>query len=463
MKHRDNNQTPRGSYILAALRRHCLNGDAYIPVSDAYRICCGDHRVSYEVFHEDLREQIRLGKVELEGSRLYLGRTLRYENSAADHLAAILLDNELPCHAVPEELKVDELTLNKEQREAVTLALSHRLSVILGGAGSGKTTLIRGIVQQFGKKAHRVLAAPTGKAARNLTDRTGLMARTVHSALGMRPDDDFLSPVVWESVGLVIVDEASMLSLEMLAGLLCTMRRNCRLVLLGDPNQLLSVGSGNVLPDLLELGVPYIQLESNHRQAEAGEGLQNNVVGFSRHHSLSDLTFDESFVLHEKDEAHVRELLVREAARSYLNGERVQVLSPYNKATELSVDKLNRALQKLVNPARADRTELHNGGCCFRHGDRVMITQNDREKCCVNGDVGVLWINDANEEMPVYHVRLPDGRCPGWIGYEGLRHMTLAYALTVHKAQGSEYDTVLMPVTDSFSGMLYRNLIYTAI
>ena len=112
--------------------------------------------------------------------------------------------------------------------------------------------------------------------------------------------------------------------------------------------------------------------------------------------------------------------------------------------TEFSVDKLNRALQELVNPAREDRAELQYGGCCFRHGDRVTITRNDRDKGCVNGDVGILWIVDASEETPVYHVMLPDGHCPGWKGYEGLKNMTLAYAVTVHKAQGSEYNTILM-------------------
>lgn len=453
----------RGNYIPNALTRHCLNGDGYVPMNDAYQICCKDTRISYGTFREDLREQILMKKVEPEGSRLYLRRTLRYENSAAGHLAALIPRNDLPCSVIPEKLKVGELTLSEEQREAVALALSHRLSIILGGAGSGKTTLIRAIVQQYGRDGHGVLAAPTGEAARNLIERTGLEARTVHSALGMRPDDDFLTPVVWECVGLVIVDEASMLSLEMLAGFLCTMRPDCRMVLLGDPNQLLSVGSGNVLPDLLELGVPHIRLESNHRQAESGEGLQSNVVGFSRHHSLSDLIFDESFVFHELDEAHVREQLVQEAAQSYLRGENIQVLSPNNRATKLSVDKLNRAIQQLVNPAEEGRAELRYDGSCYRHGDRVMITRNDRDKCCVNGDVGMLWINDTDEENPVYHVMLPDGRCPGWEGYEGLRNMTLAYAVTVHKAQGSEYNTILMPVISGFSWMLYRNLIYTAI
>lgn len=144
---------------------------------------------------------------------------------------------------------------------AVELALSSRLSLILGGAGSGKTTLVRAIMDHRPSKNGWVLCSPTGKAARNLTDRTGFQARTVHSALGMHPDEDFLSPVAWAHTDLVIVDEASMMTLEMLAGILCRAPGYCHIVLLGDPNQLLSVGAGNVIPNLLELGVPICRLE----------------------------------------------------------------------------------------------------------------------------------------------------------------------------------------------------------
>lgn len=237
---------PRGNYIPASLAQHCLNGDAYVPMAESYRICCGEKSgISFSIFQNDLTEQFGLGCITREGTRLYLTRTLRYEESAASHLAAILLSNEVDPPTIPDELKVGELTLVPEQRQAVRFALSHRLSIILGGAGSGKTTLIRAIAAQYGNESRRVLCAPTGKAARNLTERTGCVARTIHSALGMHPNDDFLSPVIWENVGLVIVDEASMASLEMLAGILCTVREDCRIVLLGDCNQLLSVGSGS--------------------------------------------------------------------------------------------------------------------------------------------------------------------------------------------------------------------------
>lgn len=454
---------PRGSYIPAALAQHCMNGDAYIPATDAYQICCGGRRVSYSVFQEDLREQLRLKKLSREGNRLYLGRTLRYESDASERLALLLADQTVADARIPDKIQVGSVTLSEEQREAVKLALSNRLSIILGGAGSGKTTLIQAIVKSMGKGGIRVLAAPTGKAARNLSERTGMIARTVHSALGLFPDEDFLSPVIWPTVDLVIVDEASMMSLEMLAGFLCKMNSACHLVLVGDPNQLLSVGSGNVLPDLLHLGFPVCVLTRNHRQAEAGHGLRRNVVGFSQCHGLNDLTFDESFALQEMNEAQIRMQLVQDAVRRYRQGENVQVLSPYNRATALSADQLNRDIQKLVNPSSPEKAELFSGGQCFRQGDRVMITKNDKERQCVNGDVGVLRIIGGTKERPVYCVVLPDGRISVWNDYEGLQNMSLAYAITIHKAQGSEYDTILLPVSDGFAGMLHRNLFYTAI
>lgn len=454
----------RGNYIPVALERYCMNGDAYVSVADSYRICCGEKPgITYAAFQKDLTEQFRLGTVVREGGRLYLKRTLRYEVSAANYLAGILSANELELPLIPEKLTVGELILCEEQREAVCFALSHRLSVILGGAGSGKTTLIRAIASQYGGEASRVICAPTGKAARNLTERTGCVARTVHSALGMQPNEDFLSPVIWENVGLVIVDEASMMTLEMLVGILCKMRKNCRVVLLGDPNQLLSVGSGNVLPDLLRLKVPHVRLVSNHRQEGGARGLLHNVVGFSELNSVSDLAFDDSFMLVEMEESLVRDALVEEAVKCYLAGESVQVLSPYNRVTELSVAKLNAAIQNLVNPAAEDKRELRCGGKVFREGDRVIITKNDRERDCSNGDVGVFHILELEEDILGYCVELPKGRCPAWHKEVGMKNLSLAYALTVHKVQGSETDTILMPIADSFSNMLYRNLLYTAI
>lgn len=241
----------RGAYIRDTMEELAKNGNAYFSAEEIFAAC--KPRAAFRQFHADLLYLMQTGQVAREGSRLYLRHTLRYENFAAQKLAEILADN----HAAPIEHPLPmthrDVTLNAEQKEAVLMAESHRISLILGGAGSGKTTLINVLGRA---PLEIVIAAPTGKAARNLRERTGLTCRTIHSALGKIPDEDFLDPVRWETVEMVIADEASMVSLEMLSGMLNRMNPRCRLVLLGDPYQLPAVGSGNVISDLLALASP---------------------------------------------------------------------------------------------------------------------------------------------------------------------------------------------------------------
>ena len=309
-----------------------------------------------------------------------------------------------------------------------------------------------------------MLCAPTGKAARNLTTRTGFEARTVHSALGLRPDDDFLEPVQWPYVSLLVIDEASMMTLEMLAGILQRVPETCRVVLVGDPYQLLCVGAGNVLPDLLSLGIPNITLKTPHRQSKDATGLVHNTTRFSALSRTADLVFDDSFRLVQLEEKDIQAAIRDEAVKRYLAGESVQVLSPFNRATDLSVQSLNRAIQPLANPPFDGKHFLRlKKGPAFRSDDRVMITQNDRERRCCNGDVGILKIRSQPHETHDYSVALPDGRRPTWDDTSGLAHMCTAYAITVHKSQGSEYDTVLIPVSKQMQSMMVRNLLYTAI
>jgi exodeoxyribonuclease V alpha subunit len=269
--------------------------------------------------------------------------------------------------------------------------------------------------------------------------------------------------VVWDNTDLVVIDEASMVTLEMLTGILLQVKSSCRVVLLGDPNQLLSVGSGNVIPDLLTLGVPHMHLETNHRQDAGAQGLLHNVVEFPQLQCGKDLILDNSFSLREIEEPAIQKAVVDEAVCRYLAGESVQVLSPYNRGSALSVRTLNAAIQKRVNPASADKAEISYKGHIYREGDRVMILQNDRERNCSNGDIGTLHIQDSDERNTAFCVEMSDGRRPMWHGSYNLELLSLAYALTIHKSQGSEYDTVLLPISMGMYRMLSRNLFYTAI
>lgn len=444
----------RQSYLLEAMNKGCSNGDAYVTADTLYALCREVRRtVTSRTFRSDLGTLLHSGALYMEGRRVYLGSIWRYEESAAKDLSSILLHSGFTTEELPETLRVGSIVLCEEQRNAVATALSNRLTLILGGAGCGKSTLIRSICDHV-THGGKVLCAPTGKAARNLTARTGLPARTVHSALGLAPNDDFLSPVAWNYTKLVIVDEASMLSLDMLAGILHRAKQDCRIVLLGDSNQLLSVGVGNVIPDLLLLGVPVVRLETNHRQASDAYALLQNVVHFNDLARAQDLAVDDSFLIHILDHQRALRTLIYDASQRYLNGENIQVLAPLNQM----VNELNQEIREQVNPLVDGKHIISANRFEFRDGDRVMITQNNRDHNCSNGDVGILHIEKSS-----YSVELPDGRCPQWYDESGLFHLTLAYALTVHKSQGSEYDAVLMPLLMNAHRMLSRNLFYTAI
>lgn len=206
-----------------------------------------------------------------------------------------------------------------------------------------------------------------------------------------------------------------------------------------------------------------MRLHQNFRQADKETALYHNVIEFAGMKKEAQLCYDTSFCLETMDEVSAEKALVAEAVRRYQAGESVQVLSPYNNKTKLSVRELNHSLQKCLNSAAEGKKELVVDGMVFRDGDRVIITKNDYEKACVNGDVGILWIDSDDTEYPAYHVELEDGRCPQWYGWYGLASISHAYALTVHKSQGSQYDTILFPVVERFSNMLFRNLFYTAI
>lgn len=462
-----------GKYILTAMDTIGKNGDAYCTDEQLFRASKAVRpSLTGQQYRSDKALLLQADFLHQEGYHLYAQRTWEYEVTAVEQLADILTDSALPATEIPKELRAGDILLSEQQREAIDLALNSRLSVILGGAGCGKTTLIEAIVRCFkeedGVFKPYVVAAPTGKAARNLTERTGIEARTIHGALGKIPDANFLDAVSWIRTGLVVVDEASMVSLEMLAGILNRVRRNCRVVLLGDPNQLLSVGAGNVLSDLLKLGVPSIFLEQQYRQSAAAAALRQNVAAFPKLSDERELQWDDSFRLLSADSKIIPDLLCEEAARRYRAGESIQVLSPVKTKTDFSVQALNTRLQNEVNPLTAEKQTW--GG--FRDGDRVIVTQNNSYYNICNGDVGVLYIRGEKPHrvatlavrgtlktwqidcMEKYGVANDDAPPP---------RLALAYALTVHKSQGSQYDAILMPVSMATAKMLYRNLLYTAI
>ena len=248
----------------------------------------------------------------------------------------------------------------------------------------------------------------------------------------------------------------------MLAGILNRVRRNCRVVLLGDPNQLQSVGAGNVSPDLLELGVSSIRLAQQYHQSMDAVALRQNVVNVPKLNIERELQWDASFRLLPVDDCTIPNLLRKEAARRYRASESVQVLSPVKAKTGFSVQALNTRLQNEVNPPTAKKPTWGK----FRDGDRVIVTQNNSYSDVCNGDVGVLHIRgEKPRRVAILAVK---GELKNWQidrvqGGYGLRNdeppppqLALAYVLTVHKSQGSQYDTILMLASMATAKMLYR-------
>ena len=441
--------------LTTIIEDHCKNNGSYVTTGELAQLWQRYSHLPCAAFTEQLRASIQAGTVRLDGGRVYLERVWLQEEAAAEHLNALLCAPPLPEPVLPDPLRVGGITLTDEQRHAVAVCLSHRLTLLLARAGSGKTTIARAIIEHAGTQ-NFVQCSPTGKAARNLTGHTGYPASTVHRLLDAHNLSDFLHVETMDDVELIIVDEGTMLTIDMLAGLLRAASENCRIVIIGDRNQLPAVGPGNVVNDLLELGFPCVSLTQNHRQNTGAYALRRNVAAFDNIHFHTGLATDGSFCcIYDEDEDALMNALAKEAAARYLRGDDVQVLALRRKDTL----ELNRRIQQAVNPLTSAKRTVTTKQFVFRDCDRVVLTANDNSRGCCNGEVGVLRIHDDES----FSVELEDGRCPTWPSLTVPDMLLPAYAITIHRAQGSEYDAVLMYIPRCSRRLLHRNSLYTGI
>jgi exodeoxyribonuclease V alpha subunit len=357
------------------------------------------------------------------------------------------------------------IALARQQAEAVTTALTAKVAVITGGPGVGKTTIVRGIVSILDKKGVAVaLAAPTGRAAKRLADATGVPASTLHRLLEWRPAEASFARNTARPLeaDVVIVDEASMVDTRLGADLVGALPPSTRLVLVGDVDQLPSVGPGTVLADVIASGaVPVVRLTEIFRQA--AESLI--VVNAHRIHDgdMPDLgagAARDFFFLEEDDPgraaALIRDLVTTRLPRRYqLAPQEIQVLSPMHRG-ELGAGNLNALLQEALTTGAVG---VDRGARSLRVGDKVMQVRNDYDKEVWNGDSGV--IEGIDSEAETLTIRFDDRSVE--YGLDELDTLTLAYAATVHKSQGSEYPAVVIPVHTQHYVMLQRNLLYTAV
>ena len=361
--------------------------------------------------------------------------------------------------------KESGIVYDQIQKDAIQKAVSSKMMVLTGGPGTGKTTTTKAIIGAFSAQNSTILlAAPTGRAAKRLSETTGREAKTIHRLLGFNPKGGYESDPENPLVGdVLIVDECSMIDIILMYNLLKAVPDSMTVILVGDSDQLPSVGAGNVLLDIISSGVvPVVQLNTIYRQAQTSNIIMNaHKINRGEFPQLNGGRKSDFFFIEEEQPEKIPSLICELCSHrlpKYYNVDRIhgiQVLSPMQRG-ETGAANLNACLQEVLNPGTVC---LRRGGVEYRLNDKVMQIKNNYDKEVFNGDIGQISAVDVEErELTV----LFDGN-PINYDISELDELVLAYATTIHKAQGSEYPIVVIPFTMQHYVMLQRNLLYTGV
>jgi len=483
----DNNSPHRADAgLLYMLEQQALNGHTCFPRRDLLEKTVQELNIDSSMLESSIRQLLEdrlLNSDKIEdasGNEQELVSRPRFykaERRVAENIFRILNSEaytvyEGESYLIEEqELKVG-LKLDPAQREAVEAALQHKVLIITGGPGTGKTTIVRFILGLMRTRIPAIaLAAPTGRAAKRITETTGAAASTIHrlleaSNIGFKRDRE--NPLEQE---LLILDETSMIDTLLMDSLLEAVPSASRLILVGDVDQLPSVGAGAVLSDLIESGlIPVVRLDHIFRQAadsfitvnahKVRRGEMPDFSSSNRQTEDDNQLLDFYFIKESNPEKIVEKILLMSTERIPQRFELdpmmdIQVLTPMHRGVTGAIN-LNRKLQDVINP---DAKGLEHLEQWFRIGDKVMQQQNDYEKLVFNGDLG--RIVNCDPKTKELHVKF-DQQIVHYQGKE-IDQLSLAYAITVHKSQGSEYSAVIVPLTTHHYMMLQRNLLYTAI
>ncbi len=478
------------SGILYSLMQAAASGHVYLPLEELTA-----YTGSLLNLLMDLAIEKRIVLKEIEEKKLVYAAAYYYmELNSARLLYDLNIEEKVSEDAIKKRLdNIEQETgveLDNLQREAVIEAVKYGLLVITGGPGTGKTTTINAIIRYFESEQMEVLlAAPTGRAAKRMTEATGCEAKTIHRLLELNGGSrEVASMAIFErneqnplEADVIIIDEMSMVDIGLMNSLLKAVSVGTRLILVGDVNQLPSVGPGNVLKDIIRSGAfPVVRLTKIFRQAGQSDIVLNaHKINKGEKVALDNNSKD--FLFLKRDEANVIIsviiTLIQKKLPHYVNAKEldIQVLTPMRKG-QLGVERLNEILQQYLNPPSTEKKEKEQAGSLFREGDKVMQIKNnyqleweirgkngivvDKGMGIFNGDTGI--IKEINEFSEILTVEFDEGRFVEY-SYKQLEELELAYAITIHKSQGSEYPAVILPLLTGPQMLMNRNLLYTAV
>lgn len=416
-------------------------------------------------------EMLKANRLALYQNYVYRPVMAKAEDGVAQCVREMLQRNSLPYigdldDEIDQQQKELGFVLAEEQRQAVKTALASPICIISGGPGTGKTSIQRIFLNIYRKafpNADIICCAPTGRAARRLEQSTGLPACTVHKALNLTAGEtNTLTIPEQVDADLVLVDEVSMLDMAMTWYLFHALPPMCRLVLVGDADQLPSVGPGAVLSEMLRCGrIPMVMLDKVFRQSE-GSLIAENAQRIR--HGDTSIQFDADFQFWSSADIQqsaqwLEKLYMQEVDRYGVDN--VALLTPFRAKTETGVRSMNERLRALVNPPGVNKPELFLGQRVFRLGDKVMQTRNREEVS--NGDIGYIRKIERDNDGFLVEVDFHDDRIVSYEDNESLSHLDLAYATTIHKSQGGQYDSVLLSIQNCHGRMLKRPLVYTGL
>ena len=469
-------QLPRlRSGLLYTLNRLAEEGHCYATREQLLKAGSEMLEVSEELMQPALEEMIRTEDVISDGEAVYLPPYYYSEIGTAKRLHAVLAAS--PAVAVRPDGLADRVRLKTGidydgiQLQAMKSAVQSKILILTGGPGTGKTTTTLGIITAFREAGAKILlAAPTGRAAKRLAETTGMEAKTIHRLLEVKPPEGYQrneqNPLEGD---VLIVDECSMIDIMLMYNLLRAVPDSMTLIFVGDVDQLPSVGAGNVLRDMIDSGCfPVVRLTRIFRQAQQSRIIMNaHRVNRGMMPDLSN-GLDTDFFFMERESPEEAAAAIVELVKTKLSNyyhvapAEIQVLTPMQRGV-VGAANLNQLLQEAVNPGEegpyGEQNCVRRGGIIYRAHDKVMQIRNNYEKEVFNGDIGTVERIDP-EDRAVY-VRF-DQRCVEYDTSE-LDELVLSYATTIHKAQGSEYPIVVMPIMMTHYVMLQRNLIYTGI